>query len=127
MAASKGNPALDPLWERVCVIFDKWVELLDLDWCDITFYRSDSAHEDGFAADCAAKWQYRHAIVRVYLPAIANHTDGDIEGIIVHELCHILLNPVDSVLPRKFSDQCELATENVARAFLALYRDKLKP
>lgn len=124
MAVTKNNPVLDPIWERVSRSFDLWVERLGLHWCDIVLYRCDSrrADDENCAADTDAKWQYRHATVRAYLPAMANHTDDDIDGVMVHELAHILVNPMESAVPESKTNQCELAVENVSRAILDTHR-----
>lgn len=129
MTTSKGNPTLDPIWERVSRSFDVWAERLGLHWCDIVLYRCDSrrADDEDCAADTDAKWQYRHASVRVYLPALANHTDDDIDGVMVHELVHILVNSMESSVPASKTDKCELAVENVSRAILDTYRSAVQP
>lgn len=114
------NAILDAVWDRVCAAFDEWVVLLKLDWIGITLVRNDGAHAENedVAADTTAKWQYRQAMIRAYLSAMATSTDEEIENIIVHELAHILVNPMEDKVPSKHEDQCELAVENVARALV---------
>lgn len=121
MAVQRGNETLDPLWERISVIFHEWYALLELDWCNVTLYRSDAARPDDSdcAADTDSKWQYRQARIAFYLPALANHDDSDLESVIVHELVHVMINGMESKVAEKFTDQCELAVENVTRALIA--------
>lgn len=114
------NPIFDALWLRVCKSFDEWVKLLKLDWIDITLVRNDGCHAENedVAADTTAKWQYRQAMIRAYLAAMATSTDAEIENIMVHELAHVLVNPMEDKVLSKYEDQCEMAVENVARALV---------
>lgn len=109
------------LWERIERIFTHWTEVLELNWMHLVLYRSDTSNSDDAdcAADTSAKWQYRSAKITVYLPTVANHSDEDLEGIIVHELVHVLIHPMESLTKDKDTDQCELAVENVALALMA--------
>jgi hypothetical protein len=124
VAVSKGNKVLDPLWDRVCVSFDKWNDLLELHWCNITLHRSDSfrADDNACAADTAAQWQYREATINVYLPAIAHFSDPEIEELLVHEMVHILVNSLESLVGDRHVNLRELSVENVARALIAVHR-----
>lgn len=41
---------------------------------------------------CAAKWQYLTATITVFMPDISDCSDAELEGHLVHELCHCLVN-----------------------------------
>lgn len=122
--AKKNNPSVDHVWDRVCVIFDKWVDLLQMHWIDLHLYRVDSRgdEDDDTAADTVTKWQYRHASIRVYTGTVANHSDEELEDILVHELAHVLIASMETAVPSKHTDRCEYAVENVARALLDAHR-----
>lgn len=121
MTISTTNPIHDALWIRVLALFDEWTERLQMHWLHLVLCRSDTRNdEDGCcAADTEAQWEYRQARIRVYLPAIANHTDEDLEAIMVHELVHVLVNPMESLIKEKDTKLSELSVENVAQALLA--------
>lgn len=114
------NPIHDQIWDRCCLIFEEWTELLEMNWWHLSLTRCDAANDEdpGTAADTDAKWEYRQARIRVYLPAIANHSDDDIESIIVHELVHVLVSPMESLMKEKDTKLSEAAVENVARGLL---------
>lgn len=82
--------------------FAKWIERLGLGWWDIEVaYYDDPAeviqkfhsYEGGVAAaNVSAEWMYGKAQINVNLPAIAHLNEDDIEKIVIHELCHIMVN-----------------------------------
>lgn len=120
---TKPSAVHDDLWARIDRIFTHWTDVLGMNWMHLVLYRSDTSHEtdSDCAADTSAKWQYRSAKITVYLPTVANHTDEDLEGIIVHELVHVLINPMESLMKDRDTNQCELAVENVALALMAAH------
>jgi hypothetical protein len=115
------NAIHEDLRTRIYRIFNDWLDLLEMRWLAVTVSCSDAAHaEDAWcAADTDAKWEYRQAKITVYLPTVANHDDADLEDIIVHELCHVLLAPMESLRKDSETKACELAVENTARALIA--------
>jgi hypothetical protein len=75
----------------------KWVTPLGLGWWKVDIEWLDGPPEtphEGFdkAADCRAQWPYRKATVRFWLNATMDMDDEDLEEMVVHELCHILVN-----------------------------------
>lgn len=114
------NEVLDATWKRVQKRFDYWVAILKLDWWDIKLTRNDSYHpeEEDVAADTNAKWEYRQAVVRVYLPTLVVMTKADLDGVLVHELVHVLIAVMEAVVPNRFEAQREMAVENIARAII---------
>ncbi len=114
--------ALDALWTRVSTIFHVLLDQLNMSWCDVTLFRSDSLRTDdtGCAADTETEWKYRSARVVVYLPTIAHFNDSDIRTVLAHELVHILVAPMESKVPARHTDLCELAVENVARSLVSV-------
>lgn len=90
--------------KRVKSIWDKWSNMLGLrTWqrVSIEYFRDDVLpRHDGESdrtptaavADVRTHWQYRTAHVRICLPAAMNEDDYNLEYIIVHEMCHMLVN-----------------------------------
>lgn len=117
------SPAYDAAWLRFCATVDKWVAILDMQWVEITLARNDSFHaeEEEVAAATSTKWSYRQADIRAYLPVIVGYTDAQMDILVVHELVHVLVNPMEDELPSKYEKQCELAVESVARAIVAAH------
>lgn len=125
---TKPSAIHDGIWGRVEGLFTDWTDLLQLNWMHLVLVRCDSTHDTD--SDCAmdtdAKWQYRSGRIRVYLPTIANHTDEELEWLLVHELVHVMINPMESLMKDRDTNQCELAVENIAVA-LMLANGKLAP
>lgn len=121
------GPVHDALWERISRIFTYWTDLLDMNWLHLVLYRSDSSHPEvsWCAAETEGRWQYRSAKITVYLPSLANHTDEEIEGVLVHEIVHVLIDPMESLMKTKDTSQCELAVENMALALIAAHQGGL--
>ena len=64
-----------------------------------------------------SSWQYRHATITWFMPAVVDNDDDYLEGIVVHEFTHVLISPLllvngEDDLPL----QHVYATECVARA-----------
>ncbi len=53
---------------------------------------TNTATGEQAAADCTANWAYKRAEMTFYLPALQEMADLDVELVIVHELCHALVN-----------------------------------
>lgn len=95
---------------------------------------------DDFAVTAVAetRWQYQQAKIKWYLPSAIRHSDETLEGTLVHELCHVLLAPEQSlvdieleraareerssedfdILVRQFYERLEMATELASRAIM---------
>lgn len=89
---------------RVKVLWDKWTNMLGLrTWqkISIEYFRDEALPRrddesertpSSAVADVRTHWQYRTAHVRICLPAAMGEDDDNLEYIVVHELCHILVN-----------------------------------
>lgn len=83
-------------------LFGQWIDRLGLAWWEITVnYYSDPAeivrrfHQDEdrtVAAITLADWQYGIATIDVNLTAFDGMSPEAVEKIVIHELCHILVN-----------------------------------
>ena len=84
---------------RVTKLVVKWSRIMGLDrWRgEITFLDQDRADtkDATFVAcmDTEVSWPYRQYRTNVY-PVIADMTDDEVEGLVVHELTHVLLAPM---------------------------------
>lgn len=83
--------------------FDKWIPRLGLAWHDIEIVYYDDPYEiinrfrvietgEMVPANVTAQWMYADAKININLPAFEFIEDAKIERVIVHELCHILVN-----------------------------------
>lgn len=99
----------------------KWWPLMDLPHmtCDLVFTVVDN---DNKIASASVLWKYREATITWFLPTAANCTPQELESTTVHELCHVLNDPVKDRLKDESDEQLELATENMARALLRVHR-----
>jgi len=87
---------------------------------NVTF---DDAFKDGepeIVAETESLWQYRQANTKYYLASAYRLDKDEMEGVVVHELTHVLLSPMESVTKKDKDEQCELAVENVTRAFMSI-------
>lgn len=92
----------------------RWIERLGLSGYEIItewFDRFDPP-EHNTPADITVQWPYKKAYIRCNRSVITGMSDYDIERTVVHELCHILIEPArDGV-----QDHIEYATTGVERA-----------
>ena len=102
---------------------DKWLQPLGLLWWKVEIIYYDDPMEiarrfvegDGISrGTCNADWRYGTATVRLNLPALAEHSDNDIEMIVVHELVHILVNE----MREEGIDHEERVVTGLTKAFL---------
>ena len=80
--------------KRIEKYINKWQGPMGLKWFSIqSAYCRE--HRDGLECDICADtevlWEYRKAVITYYIPKIETITDGQLEDVIVHELCHVLL------------------------------------
>ena len=90
--------------KRIEALRDRWIEPLGLgDWAvTITYFRKGKTYrtllnlpESGCAeslATCQCNWQYKQAWIGVNTPEWQGLSDFRAEAILVHELCHMLLD-----------------------------------
>jgi Zn-dependent peptidase ImmA (M78 family) len=125
-----------------------WRERLKLSHWDIEHvfldcYFEDESNDDfKISAITEARHQYYQAKIKWYLPSIARHGEKELRKTLVHELCHVLLSPEQSLVDAKFHrdtsvtsyqnheadalqdrnyELLEMSTENVTRAILSVY------
>jgi len=79
--------------------FDKWLKPLGLLWHDgrISYYTDKKSIKKVFdnkdvCAKCWADWRYGTFTIAINLPAFKGMSREQIEGVVLHELCHVLVN-----------------------------------
>jgi Zn-dependent protease with chaperone function len=128
MGNTMSKPAVpdhyDETIARIRALWARWEPMLKLPGVEVThrFLETTRDDEEATAADTEVKWAYRRATIRWYLPVVYACQDDELESIAVHEFSHILLGTVADRLKSGSDEQCEHATESVARALLAAYR-----
>ncbi len=89
--------------EQVKTAFAKWIPRLGLAWHDIEIVYYDDPQEiinrfriidtgEMVPATVTAQWMYADAKISINLPAFEFIESFNIERVVVHELCHILVN-----------------------------------
>lgn len=108
--------------ERIAEIAARWERMIDLPGIDITHVYVNSTNDDDVdtAATTSTAWIYRQAEIKWYLTACAGMDDEGLELVVIHELVHVLLATLKDRLKAGSDEHCEHATENVARALLAV-------
>ena len=105
--------------KRVQKYIDKWFKAMGLGWfeIDISWSRERDQREPDVLARAHTTWQYRIAEVVFFLPVVAENKDDFLEGAVVHEFVHVLINPLMVVGSKEdLQPQHEYATECIARA-----------
>ena len=106
--------------KRIKTHLKHWRTILGLDSWTIRFEYHETRYEDNPArqADTDGSWQYQDATIRFFLPNIAEVDDDEVREIVVHELCHLLLDPIAHNIYRKEHEKIEFVTTQLSRAFL---------
>lgn len=108
--------------KRLKSAISKWHKTLGLGWwkVDYRYYNTltsgDRSLNGNILATCSADWRYMTADICFAVESIwgAELDDEAIEALVVHEMCHILVNEMreDGI------DHEERVTETLARAFV---------
>lgn len=130
---------LAPVWLERMLLGHWHVEHVFLD----SYFGDDGEEDFKVTATTESRWQYFQAKIKWYLPSAIRHDDEELERVLVHELCHVMLAAeqvlIDARLASdanrdRFTDNehallvdrnyehLEHATEMAARAILNCYR-----
>ena len=82
--------------ERARRYLHKWQWLVDSEWWLKYVYDRERAKEEGdddenTGARVTTSWEYREALIRLFLPSTAEMEDDELERLIVHEYAHIMV------------------------------------
>lgn len=124
------------LWQARMGLTHWEIEQVFLD----SFYGDDGEEDFKVTAITESRWQYMQARIKWYLPSAVRHSDDELEKVLVHELCHVLLAPEQALIDTKTHhdvthsqmlgseadalwernyEHLELATEMATRAIMA--------
>lgn len=100
---------------------DNWQRLTDLSHFTInhTFVESFKDDDPDTCADTEAYAEYRSARIRWYLASCSRLNEVDLEDIVVHEIGHVLLAPIEAHVKKGKDEWGELAVQNLARALIS--------
>lgn len=122
------------LWVRQRTVFwlNTFTEIMNLhDWkIALTFERNALDHWSPQAAFKVEMdgWPYKHLSITGYIGVIFDYRDDQIRHDIVHELCHVLVRPIQDWVPDQedahFKPVVERSVEEMARAFIIAYTSK---
>jgi hypothetical protein len=103
---------------RVRKYLDKWQKPCGFGWWTIEVEYSRERDEDvaGTFAQCWSYWQYRSGTLRFFLPVVANCTDEQVEQNVLHELCHLIVSPLENFDSKEKRQITEYTTTLVAEA-----------
>lgn len=87
--------------------FHEWRLNLGLRWWQVTLRTHDERFEDNGDCNgtCRVDWEYLYATIDLYLSNLVGKSDKEIEELVVHELCHILVNEMREFAPEKMEGE----------------------
>lgn len=99
---------------------DDWQTRMDLGHFSIqhTYLESFNEEDHLIIAQTQAMWEYRHAVIKWWLPSAARLDRKELEDTLVHEYTHILMSPIESKISDKHLELKEFTVESIARALL---------
>lgn len=107
----------------------KWSERMGLRWYRIHFEwvreyaYHDSKDRHNVGAETKSMWQYREATITFYLEKLAAFTKEEREEVVIHELSHVLVSPIEDLGDDNASQMTEYTTTMVAKAVQWAYDD----
>lgn len=129
-----------PKWQRRMGLMHWDIEHVFID----SFYDDTTGEDFKVTAITESRWQYMQARIKWYLPSAVRHDNDVLEKVLVHELCHVLLAPEQSLIDTKTTndiyhshalgpdadalwernyEHLELATEMATKAIMAGWED----
>lgn len=107
--------------KRVKNILDMWIEIMGLKWYEIriNYKMGDSPEREGGFSPMRVltNWEYRLASIDIWVEGIPDDNDK-LERMLVHELCHIFVNPMRGCNECFDISKEEYAVESLSRAFI---------
>jgi hypothetical protein len=85
---------LQAVRDTMAPIFVKWIAFLGLESFGV-IVDYDPDFKEGSRecwADCCSSWEYKQALITVYLPSFLSSSQEEMESVIVHELMHVMVN-----------------------------------
>lgn len=103
---------------RVKRYLNKWQKPAGFGWfaLNVEFDRERDHDEPGTLGKCWSNWQYRQGTIKFYLPVVEEQRDDELELSVIHELCHLLISPLQNFESDEFRKITEYTTSCVAEA-----------
>jgi hypothetical protein len=79
-------------------------------------FKSDDDTET--QADTQFNWEYRHGVMRWFLPAVIRQTPEDLRADVCHEYVHTLTASMEVEMPDRHTKVCEYAVQSLTLAIL---------
>lgn len=103
---------------RLEAVLTKWHPLLQMGWYTLSYTYIRGYDEDpSTVAVTKAQWVYRKAYITWFMEKINELTDEQLENVVIHEFCHVILAPATQDQPEEWHEQVEFVTETVAILF----------
>ena len=108
---------------------DRWQTLMNLSWytIDHTFRESFNEEDPQIIAETEGHWEYREGRMRWYLARVSGLTPEELELTVVHEMVHLLTEPMEKHLTNAFTEHCEYAVTCISKALLAVRDSRMPP
>lgn len=109
---------------KIRKLLDKWRPRMFLDgWSIDNGYHDEPVGQSSSAdyetvAVTSCKWQYKHATINWYVPALARFSPERLEETVVHELCHIVTDEMQEPDHPSYAKHAERVVTDLARGFL---------
>ena len=106
---------------------DYWLEKLYIEHWDIQVcYVPAYCHSDrAIRARAKCQWEYRNGTIEFFLVPLADCTRRELEGVVLHELVHFIVDPV--VTKKTDSKCCECVVVDITNALMNTKYCKEKP
>lgn len=100
--------------KRIKALIDEFFKPLGFGWytVDFRYDRDLNGDNTNVAATTHVDWHYMQATITFFVPRISDLTDEELYGVVIHELCHIIVAPLQA---DPSNATWELTTELVAR------------
>lgn len=119
------TPQFEAGKERIQGFATKWERLMDMAWLSVKHTYNPNVNEESpfIVATTQADWEYRAGVIDWNMPRVCAIEDDTLESVVVHELSHILLNPLEQLATKPHeAPLVEFAAESMARALLSVHR-----
>lgn len=94
---------LAPVWQERMLLGHWSIEHVFLD----SYFGDDGEEDFKVTATTESRWQYFQAKIKWYLPSAVRHDDDELERILVHELCHVLLAAEQVLIDARLSSEAD--------------------
>lgn len=103
---------------RIQKMLKKW-RPAGFGWFHISYsYEREHDENPRLAAKCDVDWQYKSAHITFFAPVMSELDDERLENTVVHELCHVLISPIQDFSDENTRQMTEYTTSLVADSLI---------